>query len=122
MPIVASTLTHWVAVGIRAADSPMRRVSHAKYGPWRPDRIVHPIWDWKITEVRAALARHNVTLPVDYQWFGRSFDGLDNRYLRPIRDNAPDDFATILEWFPLADLTIHRTDMESTYGQDSTTP
>lgn len=39
---------------------------------------------------------------------GRSFDGIDYRFLKPIRDHMPADYERILEWFLLADLDIAR--------------
>ena len=41
-------------------------------------------------------------LPVDYEMFGRSFDGIDYRFISPIKERFPDDYARILEWFPMA--------------------
>lgn len=105
----------WVATGVRAADSPMRRIAMQSYGPWRAGKgEVHVVWDWKIADVRRAIG--DVPLPVDYEWFGRSFDGLDHRFLGPLRDHAPADYARVLEWFPLAELAIHRYEMEQRYG------
>lgn len=78
-------------------------------GPWRESvRKVSPVWDWRIRHVRQALAQHNCPLPPEYEWFGRSFDGLDLRFLDPIRRHRPRDYERILEWFPLADLELFR--------------
>ncbi|WP_051386167.1 hypothetical protein [Actinokineospora inagensis] len=102
----------WNADGVRAADSPNRRMAMVTHGPVREHlRKVSPVWDWRIADVRAALARHSCPLPPEYDWFGRSFDGLDYRFLKPIKDHAPEDYARILEWFPLADLEIFRRDL-----------
>jgi hypothetical protein len=40
--------------------------------------------------------------------FGRSFDGLDLRFLVPLKKHRPKDYAKVLEWFPLADLEVFR--------------
>jgi hypothetical protein len=99
----------WVCDGVRAADSPMRRTAMATHGPRNlRGRRLHIVWDWKISHVRQAMADAGVKLPVEYEWFGRSFDGIDARFTGPIRDNAPDDWATILDWFPLAELDLMR--------------
>lgn len=101
----------WVADGTRAADSPNRRIGFTRFGPWRDhgDRHkVFPVWDWRSWHVKAALHRHKAPLPVDYEWFGRSFDGIDFRYLEPLSRHAPDDYARILAWFPLAELELFR--------------
>lgn len=102
----ASTFT---ADRIRAADSPNRRTAMKGHGPVRPQvRKVSPVWDWRIRHVRAALAEHQCPLPVDYELFNRTFDGLDLRFLAPIKERFPADYARILDWFPLADLEIFR--------------
>ncbi|ACU37174.1 hypothetical protein [Actinosynnema mirum] len=102
----------WNADGVRAADSPNRRMAMVTHGPQREHlRKVSIVWDWRIADVRAALARHHCPLPPEYEWFGRSFDGLDFRFLDPVRRHAPDDYEQILRWFPLADLEVFRRDL-----------
>ncbi len=99
----------FTADGIRAADSPNRRTAIKGHGAVREHVIkVSPVWDWRIKHVRAALAEHKCPLPIDYEWFNRTFDGLDLRFLEPIKNNAPADYDRILEWFPLADLELFR--------------
>lgn len=99
----------WNADGVRAADSPNRRMAMVTHGPVREQlRKVSPVWDWRIADVRDALKRHSCPLPPEYEWFGRSFDGIDFRFLDPISQHAPDDYARILDWFPLADLEVFR--------------
>lgn len=99
----------WVADGVRAADSIIRRVSIKRHGPMKENsRKVCAVWDWQVAEVRQRIAAAGVKLPVDYEWFGRSFDGVDYRFLEPIYRNAPEDYQRILEWFPLADLELIR--------------
>lgn len=101
----------WVADGVRAADSIVRRASFVKHGVMKPkSHKVSPVCDWLKAEVYAAIERGGLTLPVDYEWFGRSFDGIDYRFLAPMREHAPDDYARVLEWFPLADLEIFRVE------------
>lgn len=99
----------WVADGVRAADSIVRRASFTKHGIMKPsNHKVSPIADWLKAEVMGRIAAAGISLPVDYEWFGRSFDGLDYRFLEPISRNAPADFQHILEWFPLAELELIR--------------
>jgi hypothetical protein len=111
----------WVADGVRAADSIPRRASLSRHGLMKPsNHKVSPVADWVIAELRDRLRdadlplpykdKHGVPLPIDYKWFGRSFDGLDYRFIEPLKRNAPDDFARVLEWFPLADLELFRHD------------
>lgn len=102
----------WTADGVRAADSPNRRTAMKARGPWREQiRKVSPVWDWRIRHVREALARHRCPLPPEYDWFKRSFDGLDLRFLALIKQHRPRDYQRILAWFPLADLELFRAQL-----------
>jgi hypothetical protein len=99
----------WVADGVRAADSIVRRAALATHGVFR-SRVMKtsPVWDWYKAETLTTIRRVGIQLPVDYRWFGRSFDGIDYRFLEPLSRHAPDDYQRILEWFPLADLELFR--------------
>lgn len=93
--------------GVRAADSPMRRVSLMSHGPVSYiTKQWSPVWEFNKADILGILDRHGAKLPVDYRVFGRTFDGLDYRFLRPLKDHLPDDYARLLEWFPLAELAI----------------
>lgn len=102
----------WVADGVRAADSIVRRASLTRHGVMKArDRKVYPVADWVKAEVMGRIAAASITLPVDYDWFGRSFDGIDHGFLKPISEYEPDDFARILDGFLLADLELFRAEM-----------
>ena len=98
-----------VADGVRAADSPMRRISINTHGSisWNQSKY-HPVWDWKKADLIECFTKHNVKLPEDYRLFGRTFDGLDLRFLLPLKKHRPADYRRILEWFPMADLEVFR--------------
>lgn len=97
------------ANGIRAADSPMRRVSLMTHGPISYNtRQWSPIWEYKKEELLKLIDRNEAKLPVDYRIFGRTFDGLDYRYLKPMKEHFPNDYKRVLEWFPLAELELWR--------------
>ncbi|EMK1731268.1 hypothetical protein V8N76_004574 [Salmonella enterica] len=98
-----------VADGVRAADSPMRRIAIKTHGAISYNQLkYHPVWDWKTADLQDCFRKHNVKLSDDYRIFGRSFDGIDLRFLLPIRKHYPEDYKRILEWFPLVDLEIFR--------------
>lgn len=98
-----------VADGVRAADSPMRRVAINTHGSISYNQLkYHPIWDWKKADLIECFKKHNVKLAVDYKIFGRSFDGIDLRFLYLIRQHFPKDYQKILDLYPLADLEIFR--------------
>ena len=70
------------------------------------NRKVSTIYDWQKHEVMDAITQAGIPLPVDYEWFGRSFDGIDRRFLEPLRNHAPEDYQRVLDWFPLADTQL----------------
>lgn len=91
----------WSATGVRAAIT--------RYGVRNTNRkTFFAIWDWTKDKLITEIGRAGVKLPVDYKWFGRSFDGIDRRFLEPLREHAPADYKTILDWFPLAELDLLR--------------
>lgn len=101
----------WLADGVRASDSIVRRASFVKNGVMKErSHKVSPIADWLKDEVYSAIDRRGVELPIDYEIWGRSFDGLDYRFTAPMRDNLPDDFERLKEWFPLIEADIVRNE------------
>lgn len=103
-------LDTWRAIGVRANDSLPRRMGIKALGGGlnRKKRILYPVWDWTKAGVEEAIREAGVKLPVDYSLFGRSFDGIDYRFLRPIRDHFPADYQRILDWFPLSEVELLR--------------
>lgn len=98
-----------VADGVRAADSPMRRIAIKRHGPIsHAQGRYHPIWDWRKADLVECFRRTGVRLPVDYALFGRSFDGLDLRFILPLKRHRPADYQRLLDWFPLAELEVYR--------------
>lgn len=99
----------YCATGVRAMDNIIRRASIKKYGALNEKRCTFfPIFDWTKDRVIKEIRDAGIKLPVDYLWFGRSFDGLDYRFLGPLSQHAPQDYATILEWFPMAAFEVKR--------------
>lgn len=105
--------TTWAVDGVRACDSPARRISTIRNGPARTKtHQISAIWDWQKADVYGAIEQAQIPLPIDYGLWNRSFDGLDHRFLAPMRTQLPDDFQQVLEWFPLADLELFRCHKE----------
>ena len=76
----------WVASGVRCADSVQRRTHFLRHGAiTHRQRTFYPVWDWRKHYLLAELRCAGCKLPVDYAMFGRSFDGLDWRFLNPVR-------------------------------------
>lgn len=108
--------TAYCATGVRAVDSPLRMVAIKRYGAVNRTKLhFYPIWDWNKERLLGEIRAAGVKLPVDYRVFGRSFDGIDYRFLEPMRRNFPRDYARVLEYFPLADLEFKRRE----YGQEA---
>lgn len=85
----------------------------ATHGPRKvATRKISAIWDWRKAQVIGAIASSGATLGPEYEWFGRSFDGIDARFLRPLREHAPTDYERILHWFPLAEMDLMRADLD----------
>ena len=75
------------ANGVRAADSPMRRVSLMSHGPVSYiTKQWSPVWQFNKADVLGILDQHACKLPVDYRVWGRTFDGLDFRFLKPLKE------------------------------------
>ena len=61
------------------------------------------------SEIWAYFKENNVPVTKDYEIFGRSADDLLNyQYLSGIKKHYPEDYATILEYFPLAEVELLR--------------
>lgn len=96
-------------VGVRMADSPVRRLSMKRYGAVNmTEAKFYPVYDWKKADILQALDESGVKLPVDYEMFGRTFDGIDYRFLKPLKERFPEDYKKILDWFPLAEVELKR--------------
>lgn len=99
------------ATGVRSADSPMRHISIMQHGPILKSKGEYfPVWDWKKGRLLEEITRSGVKLPIDYRIWGRSFDGLDARFLVPLKKHLPKDYAKVLEWFPLAEADVFRAE------------
>lgn len=95
----------WCADGVRAADSIQRRGAFVRYGYWHKRlKKVSPVGDWVKSEVMECINAHGLKLPVDYELFGRSFDGIDRRFTEVLKDKNPDDYAVLKSWFPLLEV------------------
>ena len=91
----------WECDGVRACDNPYRRASLTRHGVMKlTTRKASVIADWTKQEVMDALVRRGIGLPPDYELFGRSFDGLDMRFMKPLREKSPEDFAIVEKWYP----------------------
>lgn len=99
----------YTATGVRAADSPARYMSFKKHGAVNHKRkSFAPVFDWRKDRIIQEINKAGVKLPVDYRIFGRTFDGLDLRFMYPLKKHFPRDYQRVLEWFPLVELELFR--------------
>lgn len=111
----------WTAIGVRAADSPMRRTAMNKYGPMRhKTKNWYPIWDWNKERLMDEIKRSGISLPVDYWLWGRSFDGLDVRFILPMKQHLPKDFERLKLWYPMIEADIMRYYLHNPELRDGT--
>lgn len=105
----------YTAIGITVYDSALRRkaITHNE-GINHNSKKWYPVHDMKLNDIKNIINKHNVKLPDDYKLFGLSFDGLDYRFIKVIKDQKPDDYKKIKQYFPLIDLVIERH--EKYYG------
>lgn len=100
------------AVGVRAADNPHRRRSATRHGVFRVgNQTWWPVCWWNKADVISSIQKAGIQLPVDYEMFGRSFDGLDARFMIPLRRHRPKDYEQVCKWFPLVGAEIKRYEM-----------
>lgn len=96
------------AVGVRANDSPRRRMSFIQSGSIRPNTGAwFPCgWDSK-DDVIAKIKKSGLSLPPDYLLFGKSWDGrLTPQFLIPIKKHFPSDYRQIETYFPIVGVEI----------------
>lgn len=115
----------WCAVGTRISDSPLRRLKlssragHMSAVVNLKSKTFSPIFDANKDEIVATLKRAGVKVPYDYHVWGRSFDGLDYRYLKGLREVFPEDYATVLKFFPALDAEFARVEFGRKHGRVS---
>ena len=108
----------YAASGVRARDSLNRWAAIKKYGPVNEaKKTFYPIFDFDKARLVRTLLDSNIKLPVDYRLFGRSFDGIDYRFLVVLREKCPQDYEKILQFFPMAELEVRRIEYRAKYYQ-----
>ena len=99
----------YTALGTRAADSKMRGFVIKKHGAINNNRKTWlPVYDWKIDKLVSEIQEAGIKLPIDYKIWGKSFDGLDYRFIKPLKDNFPKDYEKLKQLFHLIDVEIKR--------------
>jgi len=104
------------ASGVRSADSIVRRQSMLKHGQINHKaRRWYPAFDYKKEDMVRELDAAQIALPIDYKWFGRTFDGIDYRFTSVIKEKSPEDYERIKLVFPMVELDILRQQYRREY-------
>jgi len=102
--------TPFCAIGMRENESLARRRMIDQMGSIGIGRrrFFYPIWDWSLADVVDYVKKMGVKLPIDYWLWGNTNTTFIYRYMREIKRHFPDDWAKIVQWFPLIELEIFR--------------
>lgn len=100
----------WCAFGVNAADSQDRRIYCNKTGGMSEiNKTFYPTWDWPRSEIIKALRESGLKLAPEYKYSKRSIGGVPcATYNKILKEHFPDDFKTLLKWYPLAELKTRR--------------
>ena len=99
----------YCAVGNRASDSPMRRMSISKSGAVNHNKkTFFPVYDWLQDRLLKEMDDAGVKFATDYQVWSNTFDSLSYKYLSKMRDAFPEDYKRCLEYFPMCELEFWR--------------
>lgn len=99
----------FAALGLRMDDSNMRRMIIKKNGVISFKRMEFlPIFDWSKARLIEEIKASGIKLPVDYKMFDRSYEFPKYASLRHIRKHYPQDYETILQWYPLIEAEMMR--------------
>lgn len=96
-----------IADGVRADDNPNRWSAISQYGAYLKRRKkIHACYDWSETECYDLVKKMGWKLPVDYKVWGRTFDGIDYKFIKGLKENFPNDFAQLVLFFPSLEMEI----------------
>lgn len=110
----------WIATGERKQDSlPRRGMLSACKGIDEERQHIYPLADWTNRDVCAYLKMRQIPMPPDYRLWGYSFGWFREEALVKIKQVFPDDYARILEVFPLAESVVKRAEFRERRQQVS---
>ena len=102
----------WLAYGVRADDSWVRRLQSRRFGTvnHRSQRL-HPVHDWRVAEVRDYLRARRIPAPPADMWgqAGARSQGfeLTRTCLGWLRERFPSDYQRAKDFFPLVEVMEH---------------
>lgn len=103
----------YTATGVRMHDGLNRRGVVMQHGGLKESEHKYMcIFDFTIADVLAIIKTHKIKLPADYHVWGKSFDGLDYRFILPLKKQYPKDYERVRAAYPLIDVNILRYRLE----------
>jgi 3'-phosphoadenosine 5'-phosphosulfate sulfotransferase (PAPS reductase)/FAD synthetase len=108
---------YYDVVGMRASESFNRRKFFEKLGKGYSEKKkkIYPIYNWNKKQVLDFLKENQCPLSNDYPIWNRSFDGLKYQFLFGVKENYPQDFEKIKEYFPLIEADLYRYEFNLGY-------
>lgn len=99
----------YCAIGTKCGDSAIRRkYMYEKQGIAHNNNKWFPIWDFENTDVIKYIKSHDVKVPYDYELFGISFENIDYRFSKVIKERCPETWKKAKDFYPLIESIITR--------------
>ena len=111
--ITGCSKNSWGCSGIKGCDNGLMRRMFTKRGIGirEEDHTFYPVYDWTHNEVFEFLAAHETKLPSDYMCHNKTIMGVPTApQLEWLRDNMPDDYAKVLQTYPMIEVQIARNE------------
>ena len=100
-----------IADGVRACDNPNRWSAISQYGGYLKRRKkIHACYDWTESDCYDLIKNNGWKLPIDYKVWGRTFDGIDYKFIKGLKEYFPNDFEQLLLFFPSLEMEILKYD------------
>jgi hypothetical protein len=113
---IGDSREYFDVVGMRASESFNRRkFFERKGGIDEKEKKVYPIYDWNKGDVLRFLEENKIPLSDDYLLWARSYDGLKYQFLFGVKKHYPDDWKTLLGYFPLLEVELFRYEQNRKY-------
>lgn len=105
---------NWCGTGVRKFDGLIRlSLVNTGGGIKEQEKKFMPVFDFKIQDVADIIKKHNCKTPSDYQTWGKSFDGIDYRFIIKLKKDFPRDYQKMVDCFPLLEVNIMRYNLEN---------
>lgn len=100
----------YMGVGLIATDNiqRVRKFHRLKSNIDHKKREVYPIAHLGRKYVTEKIKNIGYKIPIDYELFGRSFDGIDFRYIWQIKNKFPEDYKKIQQIFGNIEMAVKR--------------